>query len=88
MILVSTLTIKTSKPTALSKLGPTLSYLTPFKPQLEKRVAYGKSQLQRGLAWYEYSMLFAGRLRKLPVISFPDIVSHGHLLRDGPSANV
>lgn len=30
---------------------------------LSERVAYGKSQLERGLAWFEYSMLFRERLR-------------------------
>src|SRR5205823_101272 len=55
-----------------------LRYLTPFKAHLEERVAYGRTQLERGLKWFEYSMLFAERIRTVPIIAFPDIVSHAH----------
>jgi hypothetical protein len=55
-----------------------LTYLSAFRKHLEKRVAYGKTQLERGLQWFEYSMLFKERLKQLPLICFPDIVTHNH----------
>jgi Eco57I restriction-modification methylase len=65
-------------PIDLSKSQEVREYLAPFRHHLEDRVAYGRTQLERGLKWFEYSMLFAERVRTLPTIAFPDIVSHAH----------
>lgn len=35
-----------------------LTRLWPFKTLLEERIAFGKTQIERGLQWFEYSMLF------------------------------
>jgi len=53
-------------------------YLSNFKTHLQRRVAYGKTQLERGLDWFEYSMLFEKRLSQTPLICFPDITTHNH----------
>nr|WP_312847505.1 BREX-2 system adenine-specific DNA-methyltransferase PglX [Streptomyces sp. WAC 01420] len=38
------------------------NFLWPYRTQLGRRVAFGKTQLVRGLAWFEYSMFFCGSL--------------------------
>ena len=53
-------------------------FLWPWKNQLSIRVAYGQTQLQRGLKWFEYSMLFANRLRRSLCIAFASISTHNH----------
>jgi type I restriction-modification system DNA methylase subunit len=65
-------------PADLAQSHALRAYLTPFRKHLERRVAYGKSQTERGLEWFEYSMLFRKRLRDLPVLCFADITTHNH----------
>jgi hypothetical protein len=57
-------------------------FLWPWKTQLSIRIAYGLSQLQRGLKWSEYSMLFANRLRTPLTVSFAEVASHNHFVLD------
>lgn len=66
------------KPIDLSQHRAIRNYLTPFRQHLSGRTAYGKSQLEHGLKWYEYSMLFAERLSQLPIVCYPDISTHNH----------
>jgi hypothetical protein len=56
--------------------------LWPWKTQLRIRIAYGLSQLERGLRWSEYSMLFANKLRTPLSIAFAEIASHNHFVLD------
>jgi hypothetical protein len=51
--------------------------LWPYRVDLQGRVAFGKSQIERGLRWTEYSMLFAGRLNGR-AIAFSDVATHNH----------
>lgn len=69
---------KDLKPVNLANSPALRRYLSPFRHHLEQRVAYGKTQLQRGLRWYEYSMLFSGRLRQNHLVCFADIATHNH----------
>lgn len=57
-------------------------FLWPWKRQLSIRIAYGLTQLERSLHWFEYSMLFANRFRTLLSIAFPAIASHTHFVLD------
>ena len=57
-------------------------FLWPWKTQLSVRVAYGISQIGRGLRWSEYSMLFANRFRTPLYLAFPSVVSHNHFFLD------
>jgi len=50
-------------------------YLSPFRRALEERTAYGRTQTEHGLRWFEYSMLFPERLRTLPILCFSDITT-------------
>jgi len=52
-------------------------YLWPWRAELSGRVAFGKTQLERGLRWTEYSMIFRGRLNG-PVLVFSDVATHNH----------
>jgi hypothetical protein len=52
--------------------------LRPWRAILESRVAFGKTQLDRGLHWYEYSMLFRDRLCRKLLITFSNVASHNH----------
>jgi hypothetical protein len=60
----------------------TLKMLWPYKTTLSDRVAYGLSQLERGLAWFEYSMFFTKRFRVLPSIAFAFVATHNHFVMD------
>lgn len=52
--------------------------LWPFRSQLMVRVAFGKSQTERGLPWYEYSMLFKERFNVTHALSFSNVATHNH----------
>jgi hypothetical protein len=56
--------------------------LWPFRRILSDRVAYGKTQLERGLTWYEYSMFFENRYRTPLSIAFAFVASHNHFILD------
>ncbi|MER7865675.1 BREX-2 system adenine-specific DNA-methyltransferase PglX [Streptomyces cellulosae] len=55
-----------------------LKLLWPFRANLSQRVSFGKSQLDQGLKWFEYSMFFAHRYRPAGVLSYAFKVSHNH----------
>lgn len=58
------------------------SLLWPYRALLRERVAYGKTQLERGLAWFEYSMFFRNRYRSLLSIAFAFVATHNHFVLD------
>lgn len=71
------------------RLDPaTERWLWIARRQLSERVAFGKSQLGRGLSWFEYSMLFERRLRG-PALQFSDVATHNHFVyvRSTPLSN-
>jgi hypothetical protein len=49
-----------------------------FRSQLKVRVAFGKSQVARGLPWFEYSMLFKDRFNVDNALSFSNVSTHNH----------
>ncbi|WP_431994070.1 BREX-2 system adenine-specific DNA-methyltransferase PglX [Streptomyces griseoflavus] len=58
--------------------------LWPNRVILRERVAYGKTQGERGLTWYEYSMFFNGRYGG-QTLSFACVATHNHFVLDhGP----
>ncbi|MET9758463.1 BREX-2 system adenine-specific DNA-methyltransferase PglX [Streptomyces sp. NPDC006372] len=58
--------------------------LWPNRVILRERVAYGKTQGERGLTWYEYSMFFSGRYGG-QTLSFACVATHNHFVLDhGP----
>jgi len=59
-----------------------LRFLWPYRTQLSDRVAYGKTQLERGLHWYEYSMFFERRFRTPLSIVFSFMATHNHFVLD------
>ncbi|MFD4987261.1 BREX-2 system adenine-specific DNA-methyltransferase PglX [Streptomyces sp. NPDC058374] len=66
---------KTLKATASPEMK---RFLWPSRRYLIDRVAFGKSQLDRGLAWFEYSMFFKNRYRPKFTIAFPFVATHNH----------
>jgi hypothetical protein len=50
----------------------------PYKQLLSSRVAYGKTQIQRKLEWFEYSMFFKERYRSRYSIAFSFVATHNH----------
>ncbi|WGD39507.1 BREX-2 system adenine-specific DNA-methyltransferase PglX [Streptomyces cathayae] len=54
--------------------------LWPARRYLIGRVAFGKSQLQRGLEWFEYSMFFKRRYEAVQSIAFPFVSTHNHFV--------
>lgn len=59
---------------------PTLRALWPNRRLLEERVAFGKSQIERGLNWFEYSMFFTERYRVPLSIAFAEVATHNHFV--------
>ncbi|TIL48219.1 BREX-2 system adenine-specific DNA-methyltransferase PglX [Mesorhizobium sp.] len=49
---------------------------------LSSRVAYGQSQLERGLEWFEYSMFFRNRFLTPFAITFAFVATHNHFVLD------
>lgn len=49
---------------------------------LRGRVAYGETQLERGLAWFEYSMFFSKRYRRPLSITYGEVATHNHFVLD------
>jgi uncharacterized protein DUF7008/Eco57I restriction-modification methylase len=60
----------------------TLKLLWPYKRVLSERVAYGDTQLERGLQWFEYSMFFTKRFRIPLSIAFAFVATHNHFVLD------
>lgn len=60
----------------------TKKVLWPCKAILSRRVAFGKSQIERDLAWYEYSMLFRSKYSSDFLIAFSNVGTHNHFLLD------
>ncbi len=58
------------------------SLLWPHRISLRKRVAYGKTQIERGLLWFEYSMFFKVRYRSPLSIAFAFVATHNHFVLD------
>ncbi|MEU5905359.1 BREX-2 system adenine-specific DNA-methyltransferase PglX [Micromonospora sp. NPDC047467] len=56
--------------------------LWPMRSVLAQRVAYGSTQIQRGLRWFEYSMFFKKRYRVPLSIAFAAITTHNHFVFD------
>lgn len=61
---------------------PANHFLWPYRMTLSRRVAYGTTQIERGLAWFEYSMFFKNRYRKPFVIAFAFVATHNHFVLD------
>jgi hypothetical protein len=66
---------------------PTLRFLWRWKAQLSNRIAFGKTQLERELEWWEYSMLFRQRIAKTLTIAFPSVATHNHFVLDSTGAS-
>lgn len=58
--------------------------LWPLRQQLGIRTAFGKTQLERGLRWTEYSMFFRNNFGGR-TISYPLIATHNHFVLDRDS---
>ncbi|WP_447763835.1 BREX-2 system adenine-specific DNA-methyltransferase PglX [Pseudomonas reinekei] len=59
-----------------------IGFLWPLRKNLSGRVAYGLSQIERGLEWYEYSMFFDKRYRVPLSITFAFVSTHNHFVLD------
>ncbi len=57
------------------------SFLWPYRAQLSRRVAFGKTQLERGLPWTGYSMFFHKRYSG-NTISFSFVSTHANFVLD------
>ena len=59
-----------------------VTMLWPYKAPLSSRVAYGQTQLERKLTWFEYSMFFVKRFRVPLAIAFAFVATHNHFVLD------
>ncbi|WOI61960.1 BREX-2 system adenine-specific DNA-methyltransferase PglX [Streptomyces fradiae] len=60
----------------------TLRVLWRWRALLQRRVAFGKNQMQRGLAWYEYSMFFRDRYKNPLSLTVPETATLNHFALD------
>ncbi|HEV2378927.1 MAG TPA: hypothetical protein VG206_03915 [Terriglobia bacterium] len=58
------------------------AYLTPFRPHLETRSQFHKTQLGAGLKWYEYREYHREGLGTR--VAYPEVATHNHFLVSGP----
>jgi hypothetical protein len=61
---------------------PAQSLLWPHRARLRIRVAYGKTQIERGLTWFEYSMFFRKRFKAPFLLVFAFVATHNHFALD------
>ena len=61
---------------------PSSHIVWPYRMILRSRVAYGQTQIERGLAWFEYSMFFRKRYKVPLSISFAFVATHNHFVLD------
>ncbi|MFO8102106.1 MAG: hypothetical protein R6U37_08090 [Dehalococcoidia bacterium] len=54
-------------------------YLQPWKDFLENRLSYGQTQVERNLAWWEYSLVFPERIRGNKALCICEIATHVHV---------
>ena len=57
-------------------------FLWPIKATLSDRVAYGATQIERGLSWFEYSMFFKERFQNQRSIVYAAVAPHNHFVYD------
>lgn len=58
--------------------APTVRFLWPWRSGLSQRIAYSQTQVERGLAWFEYSMFFRDRYRRQDSIAYAEVATHNH----------
>ena len=57
-------------------------WLWPWRRPLRERVAFGKTQIERGLKWFEYSMPFLERNKSKHIFAYADkATTHNHFVR-------
>lgn len=61
-----------------SKVSGLLRYLHPWSEFLRARLSYEQTQEERGLAWWEFSIVFPERIRGGLAISITEIATHNH----------
>ena len=67
------------------KLKPNISHSTyvflwPFRTGLKGRKMFRKTQIERGLKWYEYGMLIGKKYREPMSIAYGEISTHNHFV--------
>lgn len=55
--------------------------LWPFRARLAGRVYFGETQVERGLAWFEFALVSEERARAPKVIAFAEMATHNHFVR-------
>lgn len=73
---------KSGKAIKFKKRDKTYQWLSQFKDHLSQRIAFGKTLEDRGLEWYEYSIVVWSKQWKAPIISYPNISTHAHFVVD------
>ena len=71
-----------SQTLAAEVVDSVLKLLWPLRSGLSRRVAYGHTQIERGLEWFEYSMFFTKRFQRPLSITFAFVATHNHFVLD------
>lgn len=74
--------IKHQEPAKFNKSDGAYRWLLQFKDHLSHRIAFGQTPEQRGLAWYDYSIVVWSKQGKSRLLAYPNIATHAHFVLD------
>lgn len=61
--------------------SPEMRWFEAFRQKLENRIYFGQTQIERGLAWYEYGIVVWQNCDNPNKLIFPDLATHAHFVR-------
>ena len=62
----------------------TFAFLMSFKRHLSERIAFGRTPDERGLQWYEYSIVVWPKLKATRFLAYPNVATHAHFIYASP----
>jgi hypothetical protein len=63
------------------RASPEMRWFEPFREKLENRIYFGQTQIERGLAWYEYGIVVWQNCDNPNKLIFADLATHAHFVR-------
>jgi hypothetical protein len=63
------------------RASPEIEWFRKFRDKLESRIYFGKTQIERGLVWYEYGIVVWQNCDNAKKLIFADLATHAHFVR-------
>lgn len=61
---------------------PTQRWLWPFQTNLSNRIFFGKTQVEKGLKWFEFAHVGKEKIRAVSTIAYAEVATHNHFILD------